>query len=338
MSHKSPTIDIILPVYNACRWLPETLASLETQTAPGWRCLAVDDGSTDGSSAHLDEAARRDRRYRVIHQRNAGVSATRNRALHLSQGNFLCFLDADDLLPPDALARMTAALQPGDAWIACGIERFGTQGTESCVGAERERTVARSEAVRERNLRETYSGAVWGKLFDADWLRKTGVLFNPDLPIAEDSLFMAQLILRADRIRLLGGRPGYRYRLPEGRDSLMERAGDAYLRYTCRLLAFLRADPAARNPVGRRLILYWARLIAQYATALRCPPRETADLLRRERPLAWHDIRGYRMLLCRLAQSRRMPIAPWTLVCRLLNSLYPIKVALLKRLRLKTVH
>lgn len=338
MSTKSPTIDIILPAYNACRWLPETLASLETQTAPGWRCIAVNDGSTDGSADCLDEATRRDARYRVIHQRNAGVSATRNRALRLSAGDFLSFLDADDLFAPDTLERMASAWQEGDTWVACRIESFSVETKETILSPGWDTRLTRNRMTDGQYLKARGGGTVWGKLFDGAWLRKTGVLFNPELTVAEDSLFMAQLILRADRIRLLGGRPGYRYRLPEGRDSLMDRAGDAYLRYTCRLLAFLRADPAARDSVGRRLILYWARLIAQYATALRCPPRETADLLRRERPLAWHDIRGYRMLLCRLAQSRRMPIAPWALVCRLLNSLYPLKVAMLKRLCPKTVH
>lgn len=87
---------IIIPVYNVAPYLRECLDSVMAQTFADWEAICVDDGSTDGSGAILDEYAVRDKRFRVIHQSNAGVSAARNKALDEAHGEWLCFLDADD--------------------------------------------------------------------------------------------------------------------------------------------------------------------------------------------------------------------------------------------------
>lgn len=81
MSRCPVSIAIVLPAWQVARWLPETLAALEGQTFRGWVCHAVDDGSCDGTGELLDAAVRRDGRYWVCHQPNAGVSVARNRAL-----------------------------------------------------------------------------------------------------------------------------------------------------------------------------------------------------------------------------------------------------------------
>ena len=94
---------IIIPVYNVAQYLRECLDSVLAQTFGDWEAICVDDGSTDGSAAILDEYAAKDARFRVIHQENAGVSAARNAALDAAKGEFFLFLDGDDLLRNDAL-------------------------------------------------------------------------------------------------------------------------------------------------------------------------------------------------------------------------------------------
>lgn len=88
---------IIIPVYNVASYLRECLDSVLAQTFTDWEAICVDDGSTDGSGAILDEYAEKDKRFRVIHQSNAGVSATRNAALDVANGEWILFLDADDI-------------------------------------------------------------------------------------------------------------------------------------------------------------------------------------------------------------------------------------------------
>ena len=79
-----PLVSIITPVYNAARWLPETLATVRAQTLTDWEQIFVDDGSTDGSPAIVEAAAAEDPRFRSLRTlRNAGPSAARNQALGL---------------------------------------------------------------------------------------------------------------------------------------------------------------------------------------------------------------------------------------------------------------
>ena len=94
---------IIIPVYNVAPYLRECLDSVLAQTFGDWESICVDDGSTDGSGAILDEYAAKDSRFKVIHQTNAGVSAARNCALEQMSGEWFLFLDGDDILRVDGL-------------------------------------------------------------------------------------------------------------------------------------------------------------------------------------------------------------------------------------------
>ena len=91
-----PFFSIIIPVYNVAPYLRECLDSLLAQTFADWEAICVDDGSIDGSGAILDEYAARDRRFMVIHQTNAGVSAARNAGIDAARGKYVTFLDGDD--------------------------------------------------------------------------------------------------------------------------------------------------------------------------------------------------------------------------------------------------
>lgn len=105
------TFSIIVPVYNVAPYLRECLDSVLAQTCADWECICVDDGSTDGSGSILDEFAKRDARFAVIHDSNHGVSSARNIALDKACGDWVFFLDADDLLHPEALTRLAFVFQ-----------------------------------------------------------------------------------------------------------------------------------------------------------------------------------------------------------------------------------
>lgn len=104
------TFSIIVPVYNVAPYLRECLDSLLAQTFTDWECLCVNDGSTDNSGAILDEYAAKDRRFKVFHKPNGGVSSARNLALDHAQGDWFAFLDSDDLYHPDLLTHCNRAL------------------------------------------------------------------------------------------------------------------------------------------------------------------------------------------------------------------------------------
>ena len=111
-------ISVVIPVYNAEKFLERALHSVVSQTAPVHEIVVVDDGSTDGSRA---VAERFGSRVRCVRQENAGVSAARNRGIEESTGEWIAFLDADDEWLPFKIERQVALLLPQSEikWCAC---------------------------------------------------------------------------------------------------------------------------------------------------------------------------------------------------------------------------
>ena len=93
-----PFFSIIVPVYNLASYLRECLDSIRSQSFSNFEVICIDDGSTDASPSILDEYARLDARFRVSHQPNGGVSRARNFGLSVAKGDWICFVDGDDLL------------------------------------------------------------------------------------------------------------------------------------------------------------------------------------------------------------------------------------------------
>ncbi len=104
-----PTISVIIPVYNGEKTIVNTLKSVLKQTFTDLELIVIDDGSQDSTLAVIDEI--RDSRLKVFSFPNAGVSASRNRGLSKAKGEFISFLDADDLWTPDKLEAQLRALQ-----------------------------------------------------------------------------------------------------------------------------------------------------------------------------------------------------------------------------------
>lgn len=130
-----PAFSVILPVYDRAAMVRTALATLAWQDCGDWECLAVDDGSRDGSLKFLEEAARAEPRLRVLRNDvNAGMNASRNRAIEAATGRFITFLDSDDLWLPGRLSAFLAlaAREPdagylfSNAWVLREGRLLGT--------------------------------------------------------------------------------------------------------------------------------------------------------------------------------------------------------------------
>lgn len=97
---------IIVPVYNAERWLRKCLDSVLVQTCGDWECIFVDDGSEDASASIVNEYQRQDSRIKLVTQQHRGVGIARNFGVDRARGDYLVFLDADDTLLPTALEQL----------------------------------------------------------------------------------------------------------------------------------------------------------------------------------------------------------------------------------------
>ncbi len=126
----TPVIDVVMTAFNAARFLPDTLVSIQTQTIRNIRIIIVDDGSTDGTSGILAKAADDDPRIQVLTQPNGGIVAATNAGLALSSAPFIARHDADDLSDPDRLERQLRYLEANPDCVAVAaaarhVDEFG---------------------------------------------------------------------------------------------------------------------------------------------------------------------------------------------------------------------
>ena len=100
---KSPTISVIVPVYNAEKTLRRCVDSILAQTFEDFELILINDGSKDQSGDICDEYAAKDSRVKTIHKTNGGVSSARNAGLRIAQGEYIAFIDSDDYIDNDYL-------------------------------------------------------------------------------------------------------------------------------------------------------------------------------------------------------------------------------------------
>lgn len=98
MTNSSPLVSIIIPVFNYQNFIFETLENLLNQTYKNWEAILIDDGSTDKTAKIIKTYCFKDSRFKLIQQNNKGVSVARNLGLEIATGEFIQFLDGDDLL------------------------------------------------------------------------------------------------------------------------------------------------------------------------------------------------------------------------------------------------
>ncbi|HEU6446894.1 MAG TPA: glycosyltransferase [Verrucomicrobiae bacterium] len=119
MAAQISSISVIVPVFNGAPFIAETLESVRTQTFREIEVIVVDDGSTDNTAEIVQKFCAEDSRFTLIQQKNAGVSAARNTAIHRARYEWIAFLDGDDVWLPEKLARQADALRSNPAANFC---------------------------------------------------------------------------------------------------------------------------------------------------------------------------------------------------------------------------
>ena len=191
-------LSIIIPVYNAELYLCECIDSILSQDFSDFELLLIDDGSKDNSGDICDRYAEKDSRVSVFHQENQGVCAARNIGLERAHGEWIAFVDADDLLTHGALRALHEATVGNDADIILAGAKVA-DGIGKNVRPLNSYTPTTSCDVL--NMME--HGAVWGYLFKTSVIHEHDIKFVPGLAYSEDSVFCLNIALYCNKIRVI---------------------------------------------------------------------------------------------------------------------------------------
>lgn len=184
---------IIVPVYNVEKYLDKCLASISEQTFKEFECIVVDDGSSDNSNDIIDRYVNKDQRFKVIHQKNMGISAARNAGLAIAQGDYIAFVDSDDYISNEYLEKFALKIANTDADIViCGfIEVLKDSQKTVCFEAPS------TEVIKQNILADIWPSYPWNKCY------KKYLFENIRFPVGkifEDLLTIPEVCLNAHKI------------------------------------------------------------------------------------------------------------------------------------------
>ena len=203
-------VSIIVPVYDIEEYLVECIESILAQTWKHFEIILVDDGSTDSSGKMCDEYAEKYNCIFVIHKKNGGLSSARNAGIDVARGNYLAFIDSDDVVHPDYLRELVNIVEKENAdLVACDF----------CVGtscqwgetSEIKYDIRRDEDVLERmNDNDVVVTVAWNKLYHAKFFKEYNLRY-PEGKIHED-MFLTPQILHCTNKMVITNQKLYFYR------------------------------------------------------------------------------------------------------------------------------
>lgn len=221
---KIPEVSIIMPVYNSEKYLEETIRSIRRQTMKNFEVICIDDGSDDRSLEILHQAAKADRRFKVVAQENRGAGAARNAGLKQAKGRYLAFIDSDDLYDSIFLEKMLSQSERLDADIAvCRYVRFFNEfNTEDLPGNDIDMSLLPGKEVfSPKDIRkdffQIFIPVVWNKLFKREFIERKKIRFQ-EIRNSNDTYFVYCALLESGSITTIDKRL-VRYRMRK--DSLV---------------------------------------------------------------------------------------------------------------------
>lgn len=204
-----PLISVIVPVYKVEVYLDKCVSSIVGQTYDTLEIILVDDGSPDSCPAICDAWAKKDRRIKVIHKTNGGLSDARNAGMAVATGEFICFIDSDDWIEPNFFEDLYRAILENGAEIAeCAAAYVAEDGTVIRQRKAASQSVLdRKEALRRLILEDGVYQTVWNKLYRREILE--GLLFEVG-KYNEDDFWTYQVLDRIEKLAIVE-KPLYQY-------------------------------------------------------------------------------------------------------------------------------
>lgn len=221
MENKAVKVSVIVPVYNAEKYLQECLDSIRNQTLQEIEIICVDDGSTDSSMQILVKNREEDNRVQIISQQNSYAGAARNAGLAISRGDYLVFWDADDIFAETALEEMYTKCEEDQADVCvCGVRKLDEQ-TKEYLGAPAffvkkyiPETIPFSIQDIPQYIFNFTTNVPWNKMYRRELIEKYQLQFE-GRPRANDLFFVLQALALAEKITVVD-EPLVTYRINTG--------------------------------------------------------------------------------------------------------------------------
>lgn len=282
---QTPEVTVIIPAYNAEKYIGECLESVCSQTERSLEIIVVDDGSTDRTAAVAASFAEGDPRIRLISQPNAGPGPARNAALRAARGLYLAFVDADDILLPHAIEHMLAAARRHDAPMVIARMAKGERLLQKWLVADAQkqphsRLVDAVECLNLTLYQHVIGTSMWGALMRRelfDGIRLRGIYY-------EDLDITYRLMIKAGRIALTSALVYFYRQHPSSILHTLSRARFDVLDVVDRMVGYIgRECPAAlRAAESRRFAAHCnAYSMLLHAPAGLLTPAERTDIERR---------------------------------------------------------
>lgn len=204
---ESPLFSIIVPVYNAEKYIDECIQSVIDSTYKNWELMLVDDGSTDKSGSVCDDYVTKDNRIKVIHKSNGGVSSARNVGIENTTGEYLTFVDSDDRIAPTMLEKIVSTFSETNADIV--FTDFNIIYPEKSVLFSTYPWTSEKDGSFRNYLTHSWPRVSWGALKREIIL---DIRYPENLTIFEDFHFMCRVILQSTLVVRIA-EPLYEYRI-----------------------------------------------------------------------------------------------------------------------------
>lgn len=192
VSKREPLISIIVPIYNVELYLDECIESIINQTYSNLEIILIDDGSVDNSGKICDKYAKKDKRIRVIHKKNSGVSDSRNYGIKISNGQYIAFIDSDDYVENNYIEVLYTSILDYNADISIvGYNKVYNSKFEKIELSDKKTLLSSEEfLIKLLNVQTSY-GFCHMKLYKKSIL--SNVLFLTNLKVGEDALFNMEI-------------------------------------------------------------------------------------------------------------------------------------------------
>ena len=209
-------LSFVIPVYNVEAYLHECIDSILCQMNDSCEMILVDDGSTDSSGDICDEYKIKSNNIKVIHKENGGLSSARNVGLLVAKGEYIAFIDSDDMISPCCVGKMLDWISKEDADL-CFMQtiKFYPNGSiedmNECIEKKYLYKMDKICAIQHLSTRPKYPGSACSKMYRREFILDNNIHFPYDKRFSEDLGFVRDCILFANKYDYLGF-PYYRYR------------------------------------------------------------------------------------------------------------------------------